>query len=61
MYNRCDEFRTKRIQSIDRFAVDDPRTPDQIEEEEQIIKRLKQAYKVAKINAAKRKEQNKER
>jgi hypothetical protein len=41
--------------------VDDPRTPDQIEEEEQIIKRLKQAYKIAKINAAKRKEQLKER
>ncbi len=58
---RCEDFRARRLQSIDRFAVDDPRTSDQIEEEEQIVKRLKQAYKIAKINAAKRKEQHKER
>lgn len=58
---KCEEFRTKRLQSIDRFAVDDPRTPEQIEEEEAIVKRLKQAYKLAKINAAKRKEHNKDR
>ena len=53
---RCEEFRQKRMQSIDRFAVEDPRTPEQIKEEEEITKRLKQAYKMAKVNAAKKKE-----
>jgi hypothetical protein len=53
---RCEEFRQQRILSIDRFAVEDPRTPEQIKEEEEITKRLKQTYKLAKINAAKKKE-----
>jgi hypothetical protein len=47
------------MKSIDRFAVEDPRTPDQIKEEEEITKRLKQAYKLAKLNAAKKKEKDK--
>jgi hypothetical protein len=56
---RCEEFRQNRMKSIDRFAVEDPRTPDQIKEEEEITKRLKQAYKLAKLNAAKKKEKDK--
>ncbi len=35
--------------------MDDPRPPEQIKEEEELTKRLKQVYKLAKINAAKKK------
>lgn len=54
---KCEDFRTQRVKNIDRFAVEDPRTPEQIEEEEMMVKRLKQAYKAAKVTAAKRREQ----
>ena len=39
--------------------MQDPRSPSEIEEHEALVKRLKQAYKAAKMQAAKRKEQKK--
>lgn len=53
---RCEEFRQQRVKNIDRFAIDDPRTQEQIEEEEMMVKRLKQLYKAAKATATKKKE-----
>lgn len=35
--------------------MEDPRSPEQIKEEEELAKRLKQIYKMAKANAAKKK------
>jgi hypothetical protein len=57
---KCEQFRTQRNLSIDRFAVDDPRTLEQLEEEDLMTKRLKQAYKAAKLHAAKKKEKKAE-
>lgn len=53
---RCEEFRQERIKNIDRFAIEDPRTQEQIDEEEMMVKRLKQLYKAAKAVAGKKKE-----
>lgn len=52
---RCEEFRTERLLSIDRFAVEETRSPEELVEVERMNLRLKQVYKAAKINAAKRK------
>lgn len=46
-----------RLQSIDRFKVDEDRSKEELDEEEALNKRLKLAFKTAKIMAAKKKEQ----
>ena len=55
--NRCEQFRTQRMQSLDRFKVEEDRSQEELEEEEALAKRLKLAFKAAKVAAAKRREQ----
>lgn len=54
---RCDAFRAGRLLSLDRFKVEEDRSKEELEEEEALSKRLKLAFKAAKVAAAKRKEQ----
>jgi hypothetical protein len=53
----CDHFRAARLKSIDRFKVEEDRSREELEEEEQLAKRLRAAFKNAKAAVAKRKEQ----
>ena len=53
-------FRTSRVKAMDRFAVADNRSAEEVQEEEAIKKRIKAAYKAAKALAAKKKAQEKE-
>ena len=46
-----------RLQSLDRFKVEEDRSKEELDEEEALSKRLKLAFKAAKVNAAKKKEQ----
>jgi hypothetical protein len=52
----CDHFRAARLKSIDRFKVEEDRSREELEEEEQLAKRLRAAFKNAKAVVAKRKE-----
>jgi hypothetical protein len=56
----CDNFKSNRAQSIDRFHVEDLRTQTELDLEDKIKDRLKKEYKKAKANATKKKEQMKE-
>lgn len=57
MLKRCEDFRAARLQSLDRFKVEEDRSKEELDEEEALSKRLKLAFKAAKVNAAKKKEQ----
>jgi hypothetical protein len=54
---RCEAFRAGRLQSLDRFKVEEDRSKEELDEEEALAKRLKLAFKAAKVMAAKKKEQ----
>jgi hypothetical protein len=54
------QFRASRVKAMDRFAVADNRSAEEVQEEEAIKKRIKAAYKAAKAAAAKKKAQEKE-
>lgn len=56
VFLRCEKFRADRTLSINRFTVEDTRNPEEIEEEEKVLVRLKQAFKIAKKAAEKKKE-----
>jgi hypothetical protein len=58
-FKRWNDFRDARAKAIDRFAVSDPRSQAELEEEDGIKKRLKAAYKQARLSAARRKEKAK--
>lgn len=54
--HRCDAFRANRLQSIDRFKVEEDRSREELDEEEALAKRLKLAFKAAKVAVAKKRE-----
>ena len=56
---RCQAFQAHRLVDMDRFTVGDPRSSEELEEEERLVARLKQAFKVAKVAAGKKKDAGK--
>eukprot|EP01038_Epipyxis_sp_PR26KG_P010744 gene10744-14429_t len=55
---KCEQFRSDRLKSIDRYAVEDKRSPTEIDDVEKMIIRLKHAFKAAKKAIQKNKEKN---
>ena len=53
-------FRTRRVETINRFAVQDTRTQEEVDLDEKIKIKLKNAYKNAKLAKRKLKEQARE-
>jgi hypothetical protein len=47
-FERWDDFCNKRVESIDRFKVEDMRSAEDLEQEEKVKQRLKHAYRHAK-------------
>ena len=56
----CAEFRRKRELTIDRFAVEDPRSAAMIQNERGVQKRLKLAYKAARAARKRRRKKREE-
>ncbi len=58
---KWDQFRIDRELSINRFAIEDTRSPEDIAEEQRVRNRLKQAYKIAKKLEKSKKDKEKEK
>ena len=56
---RWNDFRASRVQQINRFRVEDNRSDDELNKEDEIKKKIKNAYKLAKAAAEKKKQAEK--
>jgi hypothetical protein len=59
--SRWQDWRTKRVQIMDRYAFVDPRTPEDMEAEKEMTAKVKKAYKTAKQKASALRKKERER